>query len=68
MVTKKELTSLAKKALSNEARVVELENIAETSAYDDVCTLAVSGFSTRNRSALLAAALRGIISWKDAKK
>ena len=67
MVTKKELTSLAKNALGRDAKVTPMKGYS-TAAWNDDVDIEVKHNDKKVAQETLAAALRGIIAWKERKE
>lgn len=66
MTTKRELEKLALKALGRAARVTEKPITSDAWSYD--AAVSVDCDDDAERREMLAAALRGIIRWKEGKE
>lgn len=69
MTTKRELERLARRAFNGVAPTVRTGVACEVSfAYADGYDVSIQAPSAKEESEMLAAALRGIIAWKEGKK
>ena len=66
MTTKRELERLARKALGKDARVRLWPQTAAAGSVDEVMSILCS--DKKKRLEMLAAALRGVIAWKEGKR
>lgn len=68
MTTKRELERLARRALGRGAKYENQNFFADSWAHNKRCMVSVECDDRTERRELLAAALRGIIQWKEGKE